>query len=104
MTKPGSIRQGPLYAVNRESQVNWILAAVGWAAPPTQARNDSQPATVSAWVNPQCVGTPSTTIAVVRFPAGTSLAYSPSFSTSTRPSLSVCRETILVFPTFPVGV
>lgn len=80
------------------------LDAVGCGRPPTQARNDSQPAAVSASVNPQCVGDPSTTIAVVRFLAGASLAYSPAFSTSTRPSLSVCRETIFVFPTFPVGV
>ena len=36
--------------------VAWMVAGVGWGAPASHARSDSQAPVASAGVNPQCVG------------------------------------------------
>ena len=63
ITKLGSMRQGPPKIGSSARQVPWMLGAVGCGPPATQLRSDSQPATISALVKPQWLGTASATIA-----------------------------------------
>ena len=106
ITKSGSIRHGPSARprLTITSHSDCTDVGVGLIPRSTQLRSASHDARPSAAVKPQWLGSSSTTISVVRLAAGTTLAYSPAFSTITWLSRSVCSTRTLVSPTRPVGV